>query len=310
MYTLCFITTLLIIILIMIKLSEYTINNKSINGINGINSVEGFSDFRGIGGIRNFDGINSNSDTPWTIEKSTKLVITDILRKIINEINVKTGMSYVFTAYDQLSQEVLCPRRTRFTADCFLHEMRNLETRRMIIKFVVNFASKKVDIEYINLSNAFKLPEKQFMEHPGPALILQDDNLLRNEYHIMGLNNSKIDFSILRDDEGRPRKVPTPSEFQKWILPMGIDAASGNPQAMFPSRRQSTCWDTSGANYIEPQTQLKMGVNNSPMIKMPYIYDNPTINRQKEWDTQYKWLNDLVDSRSAIGGGLGVAGSP
>ena len=307
MYTLCFITTLLIIILIMIKLSEYKTNNKSINDIN---NLEGFSDFRGIGSIRNFDGINSNSDTPWTIEKATKLIITDILRKIINEINVKTGMSYVFTAYDQLGQEVLCPRRTRFTADCFLHEMRNLETRRMIIKFVVNFASKKVDVEYMNLSNAFKLPEKKFMEHPGPALILQDDNLLRNEYHIMGLNNSKIDFSILRDDEGRPKKVPTPSEFQKWILPMGIDAASGNPQAMFPSRRQSTCWNSSGVNYIEPQTQLKMGVNNSPMIKMPYIYDNPSINRQKEWDTQYKGMFDLVDSSAGIGGGRNIAGSP
>ena len=54
--------------------------------------------------------------------------------------------------------------KTRFTADCFLHEMRNLETRRMIIKFVVNFANKKVDVEYINLSNAFKLPEKQFID--------------------------------------------------------------------------------------------------------------------------------------------------
>jgi hypothetical protein len=187
--------------------------------------------------------------------------------------------------------------------------MRNLETRRMIIKFVVNFASKKVDVEYINLSNAFKLPEKQFMDYTAPELILQDDNLLKNEYHIMGLNKSKIDFSILRDDQGRPKKVPTPPEFNKWILPMGIDQASGNPQALFPSRRQSRCWDSNGANYIEPQTKLKMGVNNSPMIKMPYIYDNPSINRQKEWNSEYKGMFDLVDS-AGNGGGRGVAGSP
>jgi len=284
------ITALLFLILFIIKYNE------------GLNYNEGFT------GFNKFEGINSNSDTPWTIEKTTKLVITDILKKIINEINKKTGMSYVFTAYDQLGQEVICPARTRFTADFFVHEMRNLETRRIIIKFVVNFASKQVDIEYINLSNAFKLPEKQFMDYPVPELILQDDNLLRNEYHIMGLNKSNIEFSILRDDEGLPKKVPTPTEFNKWILPLGIDAAAQNPQALFPSRRQSTCWDTSGANYIEPQSKLKLGVNNSPMIKMPYIYDNPTINRQKEWNTEYKWLNDLVDNTSGMG--RGVASSP
>ena len=274
----------------MIKINEMS-NNK-----------EGFKNAYGFGGI------NSNGDTPWTIEKSTKLVITDILRKIVNEINKKTGMSYIFTAYDHLDQKVLCPKRTLFTADVFLHEMRNLETRRMIIKFVVNFATKKVDVEYINLSNAFKLPEKQFMNYTAPELILQDDNLLKNEYYIMGLNKSKIEFSILRDDQGKPRKIPTPSEFNKWILPMGIDSAAQNPQALFPSRRQSRCWNTFGVNYVEPQTKIKMGINNSPMLKLPEIYDNPTINRQKEWNTEYKGMFDLVDNSSGLGGG--VAHSP
>ena len=291
MEILCFLAIIMVIILIMIKINEKT-NRKE-----GFNSVYGFG------------GINSNSDTPWTIEKSTKLVVTDILRKIINQINKKTGMSYIFTAFDQLSQKVLCPRKTLFTADLFLHEMRNLETRRMIIKFIVNFDTKQVDVEYINLSNAFKLPEKQFMDYTAPELILQDDNLLNNKYHIMGLNNSKIDFSILRDDDGKPKQIPTPTEFNKWILPMGIDFAAQNPQALFPSRRQSRCWNSNGVNYVEPQTNLKMGINNSPMIKMPYIYNNPTINRQKEWNTEYKGMFDLVDS-AGNGRDRGVAGSP
>ena len=125
----------------------------------------------------------------------------------------------------------------------------------------------------------------------------------------MGLNKSKIDFSILRDDEGKIKQVPTPTEFQKWILPMCIDSASQNPQALFPSRRQSNKWDTSGANYIEPQTNLKIGVNNSSMIKMPYIYDNPTVNRQRTHDTKFKGMFDLVDS-AGNGIGRGVASSP
>ena len=287
MEILCLLTLLMIIILIMIKVTEMS------------NKKEGFNN------VFNVAGINSNSDTPWTIEKATKLVVTDIIRKIINEINKKTGMSYVFTAYDQLSQKVLCPKRTLFTADLFLHEMRNLETRRMIIKFVVKFATKQVDVEYINLSNAFKLPEKQFMDYAAPELILTDDNLLKNEYHIMGLNKSKIDFSILKDDEGKSRKIPTPCEFNKWILPMGIDQAGQNPQALFPSRRQSRCWNSNGVNYVQAQTDIKMGINNSPMLKLPQIYDNPTTNRQKEWNSQYKGMFDLVDNSSGIGRGVG-----
>ena len=294
MYFLLCLTGVLVFILILIKLSETQNKNK-----------EGFTNSG-----YNYDGIDSNSDTPWTIDKPTKLIITDIIRKILNMINEKTGMSYMFNGYDQLSQEVLCSTRTRFTADFFAHEMRNLATRRLLVVFVVNFATMQVDVEYINLSNAFKLPSPDFMSHPAPELILQDENLLKNKYNIIGINSSKIDFSILRDDEGKPKDIPTPTEFQQWILPMGIAQAVQNPQAMFPSRRQSKCWDTSGANYIQSQTSTKMGVNNTSMVRMPQIYDNPTINRQKEWDTDYKWQFDLVDSSAGIGGGRNIASSP
>ena len=254
------------------------------------NSKEGFTG-------KTYDGINSNSDTPWTIKKTTKLVITDIIRKIINTINEKTGMSYVFTSYDQLGQEVICPMKTRFTADFFVHEMRNLFTRRMIIMFVVNFATRQVDVEHINLSNAFKMPEKQFMDYTAPELILQDDNLLRNEFHIMGLNKSKIDFSILKDDEGKTKNINIPDgEFQRWILPLGIDAASINPQNMFPHKKQSRCWDTQGVNYGK-ETSVSL-----------YPNFNPTTNLQKNWNTEYKGMFDLVDNTSGIG--RGVASSP
>ena len=143
------------------------------------------------------------------------------------------------------------------------------------------------------------------MDYAAPELILTDDNLLKNEYHIMGLNKSNIDFSILKDDECKSRKIPTPSEFNKWILPMGIDQAGQNPQALFPSRRQSRCWNSNGVNYVQAQTDIKMGINNSPMLKLPEIYDNPTINRQKEWNSQYKGMFDLVDNSSGIGRGVG-----
>ena len=217
-------------------------------------------------------------------------------------------MSYYFTAFDQLQQELVSPVETRFTADIFVHEMKNLITRRMLLVFCVNFATKQVQVEYVNLSNAFKMPDKSFMDYPAPALILQDDNLLSNEYYIMGRNNSALDFSILKDNEVLPKDVPTPTEFQKWILPMGIAAAYQNPQAIFPSRRQSNCWDNNGVNYIEPQTVLQMGVKNTPLTRYPYPYINPTTNRQREYNTEYKWMFDLADSHGGFG--RGVASSP
>lgn len=273
-------------------------------------SLEGFTNARKISGARNnYDGIDSNSDTPWTIDKPTKLVITDIIRKILNEINRQTGMTYYFTAYDQLKQDVLSDNETRFIADFFVHELKNLFSRRIMLVFRVNFATKAVVVEHTNLSNAFNLPDKSFMDYPSSNIILQDDNLLAGEYHIMGRNSSKLDFSILSGKDQMSKDVPTPTVFQKWILPMGIASAYQNPQAIFPSRRQSNCWDTSGVNYIEPQTNLQMGVRNTHLTRYPYPYFNPTVNRQQDYNSKYRWMFDLGSGASAASSNI-VAGSP
>jgi hypothetical protein len=298
-------TTILAIIIAMLLAILIYLNKTGVN-----TGIEGFSNARMISNTpHSFAGINNHSDTPWTIDKPTKLVVTDIIRKILNEVNKQTGMTYYFTTYDQLKQDVLSPVETRFVADFFVHELKNLFSRRMMLVFIVNFATKDVHVEHVNLSNAFNLPSKSFMDYPSSNLILQDDNLLANEYHIMGRNSSKMDFSILADKEILPKDVPTPTEFQKWILPMGIASAYQNPQAMFPSRRQSNCWDSSGVNYIEPQTRKQMGVKNTPLSRYPYPYFNPTTNRQQDYNSEYRWMFDLGSGASAASSRI-VASSP
>lgn len=306
---LIFCLSIIVLFIIFIIFIKTNINNNNNNNKNSSNNKELFDSLNMLSsGILSFDGLTNNSDSPWTIDKPTKLVITDIIRNILNEINKQTGMSYYFTAYDQLKQNILSKEKTRFTADIFVHEMKNLFTRRILLIFVVNFKNKSVEVEYVNLSNAFKNPPKTFMDYPSSTLILQDDNLLSNEYQIMGRNNSALDFTILKGVETVQRQVPTPPEFQKWILPMGIHHSYQNPQAMFPSRRQSTCWDNNGVNYIESSTQVKMGVKNTPLTRYPYPYINPTVNRGREYNTEYKWMFDLADSHSGFG--RGVASSP
>jgi hypothetical protein len=257
---------------------------------------------------KSYAGITDNSDTPWTINRTTKTIAQDILRKILNIINSRTNMSYYLMSFDQLRQERIDATRVRFIADFFVHEMRDLHTRRMIVIFTLNYANNDVEVEHVNLSNAFKNPSKDFMDYPAPALILQDDNLLGNEYHIMGLNTSKLEHSVFNEKAMKPKEVPTPTEFQKWILPMGIAAAYQNPQAMFPNRRQSSCWDTAGVNYIEAESSMKLGVKNTPLTRYPYPYFNPSVVRQREANDPYNWQQDLVLNTSGIG--RGVAGSP
>ena len=267
---------------------------------------EKFTNWIEVDGAKSYAGLTNNSDNPWSIDRQTKATVQQILKQILNIINDKTNMSYYLMSFDQLKHDKIGENKFRYVADFFVHEMRNLHTRRMIVIFKLNINTRDVEVEHINLSNAFKNPSKDFMDYPAPALILQDDNLLSNEYHIMGVNKSTIDFSIL--NTSKPKEVPTPTEFQKWILPMGIAAAYQNPQAMFPNRKQSDCWDTYGVNYIEGQYGAKFGVKNTQVAKYPYPYDNPSINRQRDASDPYNWQQDLVLNTSGIG--RGVAGSP
>ena len=69
----------------------------------------------------------------------------------MNIINKKTGMAYVFNGFDRLDQDKLDRSTTRFTADFFAAEMRTFITRRFIIIFTINFKTKEVQVEHVNL---------------------------------------------------------------------------------------------------------------------------------------------------------------
>ena len=241
-----------------------------------------------------YSGLTNHSDAPWTIDRPTKAIVTSILTKIMNMINKKTTMAYVVNGYDRLDQEHIDTLTTRFVADFFAADMKTFITRRFIIIFKLNFKTKEVEVEHINLGNAIKTEDKIFMDYPAPELILTDDNLLTNEYKVMGFNESKLDYGILTNH----KEIRKPNE-----LSVGSFSGYQNPQALFPSRRQSRCWDNNGINYIEPQTALHIGVDNSPMKRMPQPYQNPT-NGGREWDSDTKWLFDLVDNSSGVGRGL------
>jgi len=273
MFSLYCLTFLLIIILIIICYSEK-------------NTTENFF-------TSNYSGLTNHSDAPWTIDIPTKAIITNVLTKIMNIVNKKTNMVYVVNGYDRLDQDSVNKVCTRYTADFFAADMKTFITRRFIIIFTINFKTKEVDVEHINLGNANKNPNKTFMNYPTPELILTDDNLLKDKYNVMGFNDSILEYGILSNNN--KKEIRKPNE-----LSVGCLSGYQNPQALFPSRRQSRCWDNNGINYIEKQTDLKIGVNNSPMKMRPQPYQNPT-HGTREWESETKWLFDLVDNNSGIG---------
>ena len=271
--------------------------------------------------FNNYNGLTNHSDTPWTIDLPTKKLVITILNQILNSINEKTGMTYVFNGFDRLDQDKIDKLTTRFTADFFAGEMRLLETKRLIIIFTVNFKTREVQVEHVNLANATKVQDKVFMDYPAADLILTDDNLMRNKYKIMGINQSSLEFGVLKGSEtgkgswesgnsGKGVKGGNGSqsakELRAYMLPVGSLSGYNNPQSMFPSRRQSNCWDTAGVNYSEAQTNLKQGINNSSMKVFPQPYINPTQGG-RTWDSEYR---DLFDLTNSSGYGRGVARSP
>lgn len=265
--------------------------------------------------FKTYSGLTNHSDTPWTIDLPTKTMVITILNQIMNVINAKTGMTYVFSGFDKLDQDKVDRFTTRFTADFFVAEMRKLESKHLIIIFTLNYKTKEVQVEHVNLSNAMHVQDKVFMDYPVPELILTDDNLMKNEYKIMGINQSSLEFGILPGSEKGKGQLETGNgnnfsqsakDLRAYILPVGSLSAYSNPQAIFPSRRQSKCWDTTGVNYSQPQTNLKIGINNSSMKTFPQPYQSPSYG-MKDYNSEYKDLFDLTNSN---GYGRGVARSP
>ena len=271
--------------------------------------------------FNNYNGLTNHSDTPWTIDLPTKKLVITILNQILNSINEKTGMTYVFSGFDRLDQDTIDKLTTRFTADFFAGEMRLLETKRLIIIFTVNFKTREVQVEHVNLANATKVQDKVFMDYPAADLILTDDNLMRNKYKIMGINQSSLEFGVLKGSEtgkgswesgnsgkggNSSNRSQSAKDLRAYILPIGSLSGYNNPQSMFPSRRQSNCWDTAGVNYSEPQTNLKQGINNSSMKVFPQPYQSSSYG-MRDYTSEYE---NLFSLNNPSGAGRAVAGSP
>ena len=251
-----------------------------------------------------FDGINDGSITPQTLNTNTKVELQKILGSVLNNINDQTGMRYFLRKIDRVNVEPLkkgtvgCEQLNiatgefvvgaRYTVDFFAHEMKNQHTRRFIVVFAVN-KDNEVMVEHLNLSNALLHKEKDFMDYSSDALILTDETLGGNKYHIVGMNDGSMDYSLF-NPEGESQlmhhKRASALDMGRMLMPtMVADIHEGNVEQhaslLYPNRTQSKWWDNNGVFYTECHSDKKdkLGVNHGHGDRPVQIYDNPTVVR-------------------------------
>lgn len=261
---------------------------------------------RRINGL--YKGITDGSSESWLLNEHTHDEVVNILREVMVNINEKTGMKYYLNGIDNVTTEILPNNCVRYVVDVFVHELNSRSTKRMIVILKLDRITKNVNVETLNLSNAINLPEKVFDEHPNEAnvspLIITDDNIKNNTYHIMGINNSSLEFSKLLKQP--PKEVPTPPEFKNWILPLSIHECNGET-FNFPCRRLSKKWDCNGIKYSDCETERCKGIKNYDEEIAYQPYQNPSVNRLETDKNKYSWMFDLARGISGFPHGQSVS---
>jgi hypothetical protein len=256
---------------------------------------------RKVNGI--YNGIVENGFYDWSLKDCDKIKIENILRNILNQINEQTKSRLYFMYIDKVDKDDQYNCKEKYVVDFFAHELSNQVTKRLLVVFTVCNKTKQVNVEKITLSNAMKLPEKQFMELPGDRLILKDDNvgshLGRSNYHIMGVGKSTIEFSVL--DKPSVKKVPTPTDFHSWILPKTIQTKSIDAEINRTANRGLQEWNVDGIE-ISSRPKGALGELNG------YNGDNPSMNRMESIDNDYYWLHDLARGNVGFPHGQSASG--
>ena len=178
------------------------------------------------------EGLNSGISPPWTVPSEVKNKVEYYCKKIIEEVNKKTGKKYVFSKFDYLKEEQSSAGE-RYLVELFAHDIsknnHNSETKRLIINFTA-LPGNKLQINTITISNSAKFTFNQKMGdelHFNPTidpsqdkpLILTDENLMKNE-NINGVYNTELQFS---KHEGCIGEKRIPSLYRNWILPLGTE---------------------------------------------------------------------------------------
>lgn len=255
-----------------------------------------------------YDGIPDGRLTPMTIDTNTRNMLNHILGQILNQMNNKTGAKYFLRKIDSVNitsekqgsiivSGVERVMKKRITVDFFAHELTKQETRRFIVVFTTD-RQRNVEVEHINLSNAFNLDYgKQgcIMGSPSADGLIHTDKALHphtDKNNICGIDETTMDYSHLSESEKMANKgvvpgVSAPSEIGTQVfLPNAVhDNKLLNTQGFYPNRKHTGWWDKNGVANVEDANcdisngPIKSGLDHAIGSRPYQPYDNPTVAR-------------------------------
>ena len=281
-----YVIMLLTLICLMIYLSMYNLREhfgiykRSVNGL--------------------YNGLTDNSDANWTLNDPERDQIVKILNMIIKKLNRENNSKLYLSGIDQVSSEKQGDGSVRYVVDFFVHNLNSKTTKRIIVVFIIH--NNIVKVVTINYSNAMKYDEKSFSDYEHKNLILTDDNvgcsLNSTNHHIMGANEGSLEYSKFKS--AGKKKVPTPTDFNKWILPKGTQTCSLDAVNNFPCRRQSKCWNSDGVHFTECESCDCFGIKSHGKQLESRPYENPTVNKLETEFADNHWLFDLSKGISSF----------
>jgi hypothetical protein len=296
-----------------------------------------------------FVGLSDGALTVDTIPEALNLKMRSVLGGILNDINAKTGKRYFLQKIDRINSQPIkkgcvgCETAgakvdyganaaaaviaaatgeftlgVRYTVDFFAHELLNQETRRFVVIFVVD-KDERVNVEHINLSNAFRYPMKAFTnptDLPDPEIIISDAalNPSGSSGPIMGMPTGTLDFSQFRAegagngdsigvykrmDAYEASKIFINGDQEAWV-PLSVhrtdtplvpgtgsdesiarDPAVLGPMVNWPNRKHGKWWDANGVANVESDLGygIRSGLDHAINQRPPQVYDNPTVAR-------------------------------
>jgi hypothetical protein len=246
-----------------------------------------------------YSNIPDGRITPMTLDNDSRLYLNDILGKVLNNINKQTGAKYMLRKIDSINKESIKQGsvsghqvereiQTRLTIDFFAHELTKQETRRLIVILTID-NNRNVNVEHINLSNAFKynfMDYKCIISGPNPDDLIHTDKAMGNNDEICGIDETKQDYSLLTNLEKITAKnygYAKPNEMSQTIfLPNAVhDVGMLEDHGYYPNRKHTGWWDKNGVSLVElPDCDKpKTGLDHAIGKRSYQPYDNPTVAR-------------------------------
>jgi len=238
-----------------------------------------------------FNSMSKKIYRPGNTTKQLKKYITCILSPIIDNINQLTNMYFMIVDYDIIIIEKDAVNNTKLLIDFFIHDIKQVHTRRLIIELIISDTNTKT-IRYIHLANAQSLLNKNIplvsddIHNIGTNSILKkqntDDLNHQDIHYIIGnRNNSKLSYKHIEEkhkDSTLEGRQSTSYIRNKWVH-LADDTQHKTIQDVYPCRKIGDKWNERGIIELEERSDTCIGVDSSDSInkrnKVGHL--NPTL---------------------------------